>query len=224
MEIKGYQDRSRSSEVADSPFSAKVTPENLHRSMRNVYSRFNAFNSSGEETHYNNGEASQLSIDFVLEASGLNTEVALMPETPEPCLDQLNNFIKLCYDMNGDIHEPNFLTITWGDLVYECRLLEMDYKFDKFNQTGQPLRISVHAVFLEDVSHDERLKREGKNSPDLTHVRFVKQGDSLPALCQDVYKDADFYLKVASYNKMNHFRDLEVGQKILFPPQEELPE
>ena len=223
IEIKGFADRERSKEVPGSPFKTKSAPKNLQRMLNNVYGQSGAMNSSGGESHYKQGGPSSISLDFILDSTGLKADTRKETEQLKPCLEQLNEFKKLCYDMNGDIHEPNFLQLNWGDIVFDCRLTEMNYEFKEFNKSGLPLRILINATFKEDLTEKERLKREGKNSPDLTHIRFVKEGETLPGLCQDMYKSTAYYLKVAAYNKINHFRSLPTGQKIVFPPVEELP-
>ena len=46
----------------------------------------------------------------------------------------------------------------------------------------------------------------------------VAPGDTLPLMCFDVYGDPRYYLFVAGYNRLDGFRQLSVGQPILFPP------
>jgi nucleoid-associated protein YgaU len=57
-------------------------------------------------------------------------------------------------------------------------------------------------------------------SPDLTHVRRVKAGDTLPGLCDQIYGDPRLYLKVAAANGLDDFRRLVPGTKVFFPPLE----
>jgi nucleoid-associated protein YgaU len=61
---------------------------------------------------------------------------------------------------------------------------------------------------------------EGKNSPDLTHYRQVKQGDTLPLMVFNIYKDPKYYLEIARVNGLTNFRKLLTGQNIIFPPLE----
>lgn len=51
----------------------------------------------------------------------------------------------------------------------------------------------------------------------------VKEGDTLPNLCEQEYGNADLYSAVAQYNKLNHFRNLKPGLEICFPPVTDLP-
>jgi nucleoid-associated protein YgaU len=46
----------------------------------------------------------------------------------------------------------------------------------------------------------------------------VRDGDTLPLLCQRVYNDCGRYLEVARANKLANFRDLQPGTWLRFPP------
>ena len=61
-------------------------------------------------------------------------------------------------------------------------------------------------------------KTQNKSSPDLTHVRTIRPGDSIPMLCEDIYGSPIYYLEVAKANNLANFRTLKAGQKIIFPP------
>jgi nucleoid-associated protein YgaU len=52
----------------------------------------------------------------------------------------------------------------------------------------------------------------------MTHEYIVIAGDTLPALTNNIYGDSKYYLKVATYNKLDNFRQLVPGTKLLFPP------
>jgi nucleoid-associated protein YgaU len=61
---------------------------------------------------------------------------------------------------------------------------------------------------------------ENNSSPDLTHIRMVKDGDTLPLMSFRIYGDSKYYLEVAKANNITNFRKLTVGRKIFFPPIE----
>ena len=45
-----------------------------------------------------------------------------------------------------------------------------------------------------------------------------KAGDTLPLLCREIYGSASCYLRVAQVNALDDFRNLTVGQELIFPP------
>ena len=46
----------------------------------------------------------------------------------------------------------------------------------------------------------------------------VVDGDTLPLLCNKIYKDSSYYIQVAKFNGLNKFRNLKPGTKLKFPP------
>ena len=57
-------------------------------------------------------------------------------------------------------------------------------------------------------------------SPDLTHIRTVQSGDTLPLLAKAMYGSSRYYLVVAEANGLDDFRNLKPGTKLFFPPLE----
>jgi nucleoid-associated protein YgaU len=46
----------------------------------------------------------------------------------------------------------------------------------------------------------------------------VVAGDTLPALCGKIYGQPGLYPLVARHNQLRHFRSLEPGTQLVFPP------
>jgi nucleoid-associated protein YgaU len=94
----------------------------------------------------------------------------------------------------------------------------MNITFKLFKPDGTPLRAVAKAKFKGFVEDNLRIAKENNNSPDLTHVRIVKEGDTLPLMTFRIYGDSEYYLEIAKVNKLPNFRKLKAGQKIIFPP------
>ena len=94
----------------------------------------------------------------------------------------------------------------------------MSINFKLFLPDGTPIRAIVKASFKGSVENSLRVRQENQESSDVTHVRIVKEGDKLPLMAYEIYKDSLYYIKVARYNKLVNFRNLKPGQRILFPP------
>ena len=73
-------------------------------------------------------------------------------------------------------------------------------------------------MFVEDKSAEKIFREAGKESPDVTHVRLVKSGDTLPLLCLEIYGSSAYYLRVAADNGLDDFRNLVPGQRLYFAP------
>jgi hypothetical protein len=55
-----------------------------------------------------------------------------------------------------------------------------------------------------------------KSSPDLSHYIEFSADDTLPLLCQQVYEQPRYYLKVAEFIGLANFRCLEPGSVLIF--------
>lgn len=91
-----------------------------------------------------------------------------------------------------------------------------------FSPQGLPLRAVLKTTFKEYTEDTKRNALENKSSPDLTHVRTVKEGDTLPLMTQRIYGDAKYYLEIAKINGLTNFRKLEPGSELVFPPIEKV--
>jgi len=94
--------------------------------------------------------------------------------------------------------------------------MTLNYKL--FKPDGTPIRATANCTFREIVEENLRVAQENSQSPDLTHIRQVKDGDTLPLMCYRIYGDSSWYLEIARVNKMKSFRELKTGDKIFFPP------
>ncbi|MDD5033802.1 MAG: LysM peptidoglycan-binding domain-containing protein [Methylococcaceae bacterium] len=153
-----------------------------------------------------------LSLKFYIDATGVIPEISSV-------LDEITAFRNIVYSFNGQIHAPNYLQLLWGELPpFRCRLSTLTIKYTLLTPGGTPLRAELDAAFQEFTSPKRIELDSGKNSPDLTHIRTVIAGDSLPLMCQRIYGDARYYLEVARVNQLEDFRRLEPGTQISFPP------
>ena len=132
--------------------------------------------------------------------------------------DEIEHFLVVTGKNDGDIHRPHYLKISWGSLISKCVLKTAEITYDLFRPDGKPLRAKVNATFAENIDDALRVAEEANNSPDLTHMRIVKDGDTLPLMTYRIYGDSKYYLEIARANNLTNFRKLNVGQAIFFPP------
>lgn len=131
-------------------------------------------------------------------------------------------FLGLCYQVHGDTHEALFLRLTWGTGVlgkgFDCRLRSASIQYTAFERDGAPLRAQITATFFETVDPSVKQKELRLSSPDLTHRRVVRAGDTLPALCREIYGSPAHHVRVAQVNGLDGLRELRPGQELFFPP------
>jgi hypothetical protein len=137
---------------------------------------------------------------------------------------EVERFLKVTGKHDGEIHRPFYLLLSWSKLTVKCVLKSAEITYTVFKSNGDPLRAKVRAVFSENIEETLRVAKEGKSSPDLTHVRTVLDKSTLPLMAFRIYGDSAYYFQLAGANKLKHFRNLETGTQISFPPVKNTPE
>ncbi|CAN5424492.1 hypothetical protein BH09BAC1_BH09BAC1_21580 [soil metagenome] len=133
--------------------------------------------------------------------------------------EQLEDFKKLIYDYNGDGHQPNHLVLIWGRSdFFQGVITSFDITFTLFKPNGVPLRATSNLALIETKSPKKIIAEANQQSPDMSHIRVVTEGDTLPLMAYRIYGDSSYYLEVARVNKLKNFRDIKPGDKLTFPP------
>jgi LysM repeat protein len=226
LKINVYGDSSRLG-LPQQTFEAMFNPESYSLSYENVYQKDQGINTSGRTAKYSLTKPEKLSLKLIFDDTGVAdygysgfATAALIGKLKgtQDIYKQVNRFLDLTTYMDGKSHEPKYLKITWGDLIFDCRLESVDVNYTLFNRSGQPIRAELDTVFIGDIQDSKRLKQENKNSPDLSHSRTVKGGDKLPLMAQEIYGDPAYYIELARANNLNNFRKLKTGTNIKLPP------
>lgn len=192
--------------------TVKINPASYSHNYQVKYDNSTAQGAPGTTLKFKGIPPETISFEIHFDATGA------IQNNKVPVKTQIDQFKKVCFVYNGNIHEPNYLIISWGALVFKCKLTSLDINYSLFKQDGTPLRAKANVKF-EEATDANLLAREANNkSPDLTHIITVKEGDTLPNLCYNMYGDPSYYLEVASFNKLLDFRDLIPGTKIYLPP------
>ncbi len=215
MLIVGYKNAEFTNPAPVPPFKAHVNPESYTQSVNVNYSELQASGTSSAANKYNNTDPQTLSFEFLLDKTGAlgNMQSGSKGVTPD-----IMHFKKLALTYDGEIHRPRYLQLVWGTLLFKCQLQSLEIEHKMFSPQGLPLRAVLKTTFKQYVEEKERASRENKSSPDLTHVRTVKEGDTLPIMTYNIYGDSKYYLEVARINGITDFRNLKPGTEIVFPP------
>jgi len=214
LTIQVYKDRARRQRI--DCIRVMFNPTSFSLSHRTSLVAEAALDSSTTKNTYSHSDARKVSLDFVFDGTGV------APGSAAGSVSQkLDAFLKSTMQMNGSIHEPNYLRVEWGDgplQSFDCRMESADVTYSLFDRSGAPIRATIKASLREDLDDPKKNRIEGKQSPDLTHSRVVKVGDTLPLLCKEIYGSSSYYIRVARANDLDDFRNLEPGSEIRFPP------
>ena len=216
LKIKAYKDEKFSQEVANGEFNTLFNPENYMVKYKIDHDKSQAQGTSSAAPRFNKALPEDLELDFIFDRSGVIK--GYEDNSGDGIIEDVENFKKVILDYNGDEHKPNYLIISWGALLFKGSLSDMDITFKLFKPDGTPVRANAKARFKGFVEDNLRIAKENNNSPDLTHIRVVNEGDTLPLMTYKIYGDSKYYLEVARVNNLLNFRKLTPGQRIFFPP------
>lgn len=221
--------------VTKNSYVVQVNPTSytLNQLISYTYQRGQGF--SAGEAVFNDSPPTNLSFEFLFDGTGVvpkSSELGDVPlvgaiasavtslVNPEKfvVMDEIKKFNKLVYSYDGDPHRPAHLLLSWGTFSIICVLSSVSYRFTLFNPDGTPLRAVASCSFCESIPPALRLKKDNPTSPDLTHLRDVRDGDTLPSMAYDIYGKPELYLEVARANRLVNFRRLKQASRVVFPP------
>jgi hypothetical protein len=223
MRIEAYKDVARSKPATPPRLELMFNPTSYKRRHAVAYesSTLQAKNTPGRPARYNYTPPGEVSFSLVLDGTGVSqfgAEYLADVLRGKTVKKAIADFETICLKMDGDIHEPRFLRLKWGSYSFDCRLKTLEINHTLFDAAGDPLRAELAVSFVEDKSPSKLMREAGKSSPDLTHVRIVRAGDTLPLMCHEIYGSPQHYLQVARDNGLDDFRHLQPGQRIVFAP------
>ncbi len=210
MTIIAYKDESFSSKVGR--IKVQINPSNYHLTKKHNYTETPVIGGT-QVYRFGNEEAEKQSFEFIFDESGVvdkNSKIVVKK--------QVKNFIKLVYQVNGDIHTPNNILLSWGTLQFRCFCEAIDIEYTHFNRNGIPIRAKIKADFKQKITHKEYQKKVQKNSPDMTHHKVITAGVTLTSIANEIYKDPSYCIELAKFNKLDSFRNITQGKEIIAPP------
>lgn len=214
MRIYAYDNPELSSEhQVGEPFIAMMNPESYAIDTKMEFNTQQGQGTSGSQPRFARKPPEEMSFEFLFDNTGI-----IDGQPRDDLAGEIKQFTEFLMGYDGGTHEPKFFKLAWGTLVFcgRCTGLNINYKL--FTPDGKPIRAICKATFKQFIEENLRVAEENNQSPDLTHLRVVAEGDTLPLMCHRIYGESRHYLEIARVNGLVNFRQLAVGQELLFPP------
>lgn len=226
------EDKPVPSDSPEDTYVVQVNPGTYTLNKLINYSRQTGHGDTASEALYNNTPPANLSFEFLFDGTGVVPEPSELGDIPLVgaiasalsgpkkfvVMDEIQKFDRLVHAFDGTIHRPRELLLVWGALVFPCVLTSVSYRYTLFKPDGTPLRAIAACSFCEHVPRSLAERKKNATSPDLTHLRDVREGDTLPAMAYAIYGKPELYLEVARVNKLVNFRRLRPASRVAFPP------
>lgn len=213
LRIISYTDPDFSDEHKGEEYVALINPESYTLETKVEFSNNQGSGTSGNQPRFTLKPPEELAFEFLFDNTGI-----IDGNPKDDIADDLQNFKDFLMKYEGDIHQPKFFKLVWGTALMKgiCTTLNINYKL--FNPDGKPIRAICKVTIRELKPEELRVIEENNQSPDLTHYRIVRKGETLPLLCYRIYGDSKYYIQVAKANKLSDFRNIQPGKEIFFPP------
>ena len=194
-----------------------MNPENYAMNQEISWSEGQFPGDPAETKEYNFTKSYTVSFSkLIVDGTGV---MAFTKNTKDYTVDQyIDWFRKVVYEYDGTLHQPPFVKITWGNLLFKGVCSSFNVNYTMFNPDGTALRAVVDLQFYSTETFLTKTQKAGKSSPDMTHLRTVQAGDTLPLMTYRIYGDSSYYLEVAKANGLSSINSIRPGDKLYFPP------
>ncbi len=196
-------------------FTAMLNPSEFRHQRSIRYNTRMALGQVGSNTRFSGVDPDTVSFSILLDGTGVvPTDGGL------DVADHVKALSDVVYRYDGEQHQPDHVRLLWGTLILYGRMESMQIQYTLFKPSGDPLRAKIDLEFKGFMSSKEAELAANRSSPDLSHLVEVRDGDTLPLLCDRIYGDPAYYVDVARFNGLDSFRALTPGLRLHFPPLE----
>jgi hypothetical protein len=229
MKVVSFPDITFTPGTEGDSYTVLVNPENYSLTYEIIRTDKTAPGKASGDSTFNHVPSQSLTFKFLFDGTGViqsggapggqNIMPAVLGSSNKiDVATDLNNFKGIVYGYDGTTHQPKYIQLQWGPLHYNCTLQKMTVTYKLFNPDGSPLRAEAECTFTSAIDATKLAQIQNNQSPDLTHVRTIMKGDTLPLLCFREYGDSKYYYQVAKFNRLTDFKILIPGTKLIFPP------
>jgi Contractile injection system tube protein len=197
-------------------FTTNINPEKFTHTTPIKYNDGNHANNGTRPIQQQGFDPQEMMFEFLFDGTG-----AAGPDSTEQDVPgKVKALYDVAYKYQGDLHKTKWLKIVWTKFSLVCHLKEINIDYELFNNQGEAIRVKATLTFIEHVKPATSARARNNSSPDLSHIKVVRLGDSLTHLCKSVYNTPDYYTQIAGINKLTNFRKMTTGNDLLFPPIE----
>lgn len=213
LKIIAYKDQGYS-QKAGKEFDVLINPSAYSHTFGINYKENESMGDSKGAQKFDKYPSENISFKIVLDGTG----VVPVSGVRKSVYDMVTSLKDTVYTFNGTIHEPNYVQVIWGSMLFNGRLTSLRVDYNLFKPDGLPLRANVDLDFKGFTSKELSTRMANSTSPDLSHLVTFVAGDTLPNLCFQVYKNSNYCLEIAKLNGLKSFRKIKPGTQLLFPP------
>ncbi|MGC1421514.1 MAG: LysM peptidoglycan-binding domain-containing protein [Terracidiphilus sp.] len=194
-------------EATGNQFEVMFNPEEYTINKDNNFASQNVPGLSGPILQFVHGNMRTLEMELFFDTYEAHTDVR----------DQIANLLDLL-KINGDLHAPPIIQISWASLQFRCVLARASQKFILFLPDGRPARARISCTFNEYIDPEREAKEVNRQTSTYTKAHIVIAGETLSAIAAAIYGDPAQWRPIAIVNEVDDPRELTAGQSLQIPP------
>jgi nucleoid-associated protein YgaU len=155
---------------------------------------------------YIRGESDVLTLELFLDQTDTGSDI-------EATLAQLETFIQI----DSGLHAPPVVEFTWAKFSFTGVISSMRERMTLFSEDGRRLRARLNLTFRSYKSAEVQLRELKLSSPDRSHTRVLREGETLAHIANEVYGDPRMWRPIALANNIQRPRFIEPGTPLVIP-------
>jgi hypothetical protein len=166
-------------------FEALINPETYSLDYKVEFKDGQGHGTSGSQQKFTVKPPEEISFEFLFDSSGL---IDGQSYDEKGVFEKVSTLKEMLTGVDSNSHEPRHFKMGWGTMLFKGRCTALNIAYKLFNSDGTPIRAICKASFKGSVEEKFRIAQDNLHSPDLTHYRIIKKGDTLPLLCYKIYR------------------------------------
>lgn len=218
LRITGFKTPSFSSSEKLKEYTLQLNPTALSISVGDPQFKKKEKDAEGKEIGKKVTAYRQRTLDltFTIDNTGvIPMKPKVMTSGSASLIDSIKLLEAAAIDNVPSEHRPPFVILQWGaKFKFRGTVSSYKYNFTFFDGFGAPLRAEISMQITDFDQND----KEVWQSPDITKMPVLKDGDTIPKLCEKYYDDKKYYIKLAEFNSLSSIRSVKYGSQIEIPP------
>jgi LysM repeat protein len=193
-------------EATGAQFEVMFNPEEYTINKDNNFASQAVPGLSGPILQFVHGNMRALEMELFFDTYEKNTDVR----------DQTQLITNLL-NINGDLHAPPVVQISWASLQFRGVLARAGQKFLLFFSDGRPARARITCSFSEFIDPIREAKEVNRQTANFSKVHVVVDGETLSGIAARLYQDPKMWRPIAIANEIDNPRSLKTGQSLTIP-------
>jgi hypothetical protein len=155
---------------------------------------------------YIRGESDVLHLELFLDRTDEGLDV-------EADIAALKRFVTI----DSTLHAPPVVEFEWGSFSFTGVVTSLRQKMTLFAEDGRTVRARLTLSLKSYKSAEVQLRELKLSSPDRSHARVLREGETLAHIAHEVYGDPRMWRTIAEANGIRRPRFIEPGTPLWIP-------